>query len=52
MNLRLCAVVGTVFVLLSGSNFLSAQDRPSIEIWPTGTSGRIGCLTTREGEER
>lgn len=36
MNLRLCAVVGTVFVLLSGSNFLSAQDRPSIEIWPTG----------------
>ena len=36
MNLRLCAVVGTVFVLLSGSNLLSAQDRPSIEIWPTG----------------
>ena len=36
MNLRLCAVVGTVFVLLSGSNFLAAQDRPSIEIWPTG----------------
>jgi len=36
MNLRLCTVVVAVLVLLSGDCLLTAQDRLSIEIWPTG----------------